>query len=326
MPNVITSPAAPLDSMVEHSWLADDQRAAFAAAGFTSDTVSVSDYLSPWLVSNAFNAQEIRRQDVIIEDNRITVCLMNQALDFMHRAMCNTVAHYILARNGLETWARVTNYYASYFSVHTLLCLQGRTITRLHLDKDLTVHLVPIDFRNHVFGVTPRHLGKNPHHEAPWKRFYDIYDRYAVSHAAYQVVSRRAYVTEPTDESDQRNTLNYAPFKGFAEIWDLARYGTFSAGFSKYIGALETKNTLPEFLDDLQGYATDPDHKYFARTLLKLALAGDIILFIRAGSESIEMEWIKMVDRWKSFLTTIFPDQSQCYLLKFVPLIGSTLN
>jgi hypothetical protein len=313
--------------MLDHSWLTDDQKAAFASASFTPDRVSVSQYLSPWLVSNTYNAAFFRRGEVIIiEDARVTACLMNQALDFIHRAICNTIAHYILAQKGLETWARVTNYYASYFSVHSLLCLQGRTITRLRLDKPQEVHFVPIDFRSHVFGVTHRHLGTRPHHEAPWKHFYGIYDRYAVSHAAFETVSRRAYVAEPTDESDQRNTLNYTPFVGFTEILDLARYREFSAGFSKYIAVLEARNTLPEFLDDLQGYATDPDYKYFARTLLKLALAGDIILSIREASHAIDIEWTNVIEKWKNFLGTLFPDPSACYLLKFIPLIGSSVN
>ena len=326
MPNVVTSPTAPLDSMVDHSWLSDDQKTAFASAAFVPDRVSVSQYLSPWLVSNGYMAEFFRKNEVIIDDVRITACLMNQALDFIHRAICNTVAHYILAQKGLETWARVTNYYASYFSVHSLLCLQGRTITRLELNKPQEVHVVPIDLRSHVFGVTHRHLGTRPHHEAPWKRFYGIYDRYAVSHAAFEVVSRRAYVTEPTDESDQRNTLNYTPFKGFAEILDLARYKAFSDGFSKYVAALEARSTLAEFLDDLQGYATDPEYKYFARTLLKLALAGDIVLAIRQGSQAIDMEWVNVIERWKNFLGTLFPDPTECYLLKFIPLIGSSVN
>lgn len=323
MPTIVTNPAAPLDSMVNHSWLAADQTAAFGLAPFATGTISVSDFLSPWLVSNGFTAEGIRKQEVILEDGQITICLMNQAMDFLHRGICNAAAHYILARKGLETWARVTNYYASYFSVHSLLCLQGRTITKLQLDNPLTVHIVPIDFRSNVFGVTSRHIGPNPNHQAPWKRFYSIYDRYAVSHQAYEIVSRRAYITDPTDESDQRNTLNYTPFKGFAEIRDLARCQAFSHGFSAYAANLKGSTTLPEFLDDLQAYATDPDYKYFARTLIKLAFAGDILTGIRAASQNIEAEWNTMLEGWKDFLAELFRNSSDCYLVKFVPLIGS---
>lgn len=103
----------------------------------------------------------------------------------------------------------MTNYYASYFSIHSLLCMQGRTITRLQLDAALQAQIVPLDIRKNIFGITGRHLGKNPHHETPWQRFYDIYDRYAVSHASYELVARKAYTTDPADESIERNALNY---------------------------------------------------------------------------------------------------------------------
>jgi len=213
MPPVITSPTVAVENMVGHSWLVDDQKTAFAASPFVPNTVSVSSYLSPWLVANGYNSKTVR--DLCIKDSEITACLMNQALEFLQRALCNTVAHYVLAQDGLETWARVTNYYASYFCVHSLLCLQGRTITRLKLDRALQVQIVPLDLRNHIFSITTHHIGNNPHHEAPWKRFYDIYDRYAVPRLPYELVARKAYVTDPADESIERNAINYTPFKGF---------------------------------------------------------------------------------------------------------------
>jgi hypothetical protein len=326
MPKVVKIPSAPLDSMLTHSWLLQDQEAAFATSPFLPDPTSVSSYLSPWFVAKSYGASAFNGAAIYIKDAKITACLMNQALDFLQRALCNTMAHYILARSGLETWARVTNYYASYFSVHSLLCLQGRTITKLELDKSKMVHVLPIDFRNHVFGITDRHLGKNPHHETPWRRFYDSYDRYAVSHQAYETVARRAHVTDPADESIERNMLNYTPFKGFSEIRDLARHKTFSDAFANYVAVLMGQGTLAEFLADLQAYASDPEYKYFARTLLKLALAGDIILRIRAANQAIELEWTSMRQRWLDFLATVFPNPTECYLPKFVPLIGSTLN
>ena len=132
-------------------------------------------------------------------------------------------------------------YYASYFCVHSLLCLQGRTITRLQLDKSVQIQIVPVDLRAHEFGITTHHLGRNPHHETPWVRFYEIYDRYAVSHQAYELVARRAYITEPTDESTERNMINYTPFIGFTEIRNLIRHQEFSTLFMEYISQLERR-------------------------------------------------------------------------------------
>lgn len=325
MPTIIKPDPVPIESMLGHSWLMEDQRAAFTASPFVPAMQSVSAYISPWLVSNGYNSAQIRG-GICVQDSQITICLMNQALEFLQRAFCNTVGHYILSQKGLETWARVTNYYASYFSIHSLLCIQGRTITRLQLDAALNVQIVPLDIRNHIFGITAKHLGKNPHHETPWNRFYDIYDRYAVSHAAYELVARKAYTTDPVDESIERNALNYTPFMGFKEICDLTRHQQFSSLFADYVSNLEIKTSLEEFLTDLQGYASDPDRKYFARTLLKIALAADILFSIRSVSVPLQAEWVTMHQRWRDFLSAIFPNPSTCYLLKFIPMIGVGSN
>jgi len=311
--------------MVGQSWLREDQKAAFAALSFGPTLLSVSAYLSPWLVSKGCDATRVK-PGICVQDDQITVCLLNQALDFLQRAFCNTVGHYILAQKGLETWARVTNYYASYFSIHSLLCIQGRVITKLKLGKGLDVQIVPLDFRNHVFGITSSHRGRNPHHEAPWKRFYEIYDRYAVSHSAYEVVARKAFITEPADESIERNKLNYTPFEGFKEIRDLTRHQQFSSLFTDYVSNLETKASLEEFLRDLRGYATDADRKYFARTLLRIALAADILSSIGSASIALQTEWVTMHQKWRDFLDAIFPNPSTCYLLRFIPLIGPEVN
>ncbi len=323
MPTVIDPAPVKIEDMLRHSWLAEDQKAAFSTSPFVPAMQSVSDYLSPWLSQNGYDAAQVRN-GISLQDDQITVCLMNQALEFLERAFCNSVAHYILAQQGMETWARITNYYASFFSIHSLLCIQGRTITRLNLNKELNVQIVPLDFRNHIFGITTRHLGKNPHHDTPWKRFYEIYDRYAVSHPAYELVSRMAYITEPTDESIERNALNYRPFEGFKEVRDLMRLREFSSIFASYASNLETKASLEEFLADLRGYATDPDCMYFARVLLKIALAADILSPILGASVVLQNEWTKMKQKWQDFLNEVFPNTSTCYLLKFVPLLGST--
>ena len=307
--------------MLNHAWLLADQKEAFGDAPFVAQTTSVSSHLNS---SNYTSAQV--KSGLYVEDSQITVCLMNQALEFLQRALGNTVAHYMLAKNGLETWARITNYYASYFSVHGLLCLQGRTITRLQLDRTVLVQVVPVDLCRHVFGITTKSIGRNPHHETPWTRFYNIYDRYTVSHDAYELVSKTAYIIDPTDESIERNFINYTPFAGFREISDVGQYETFITLFKGYLSTLEKMKTLEEFLLKLRGYATDPDCKYFARTLLRLALAGDILLALREVSIALEDAWISMTRRWESFLRMIFAEIDNCYLLRFVPLIGTSTS
>ena len=321
MPTEINPAPVPIENMLSKSWTADDQKAAFTASPFVPAMQSVSEYLSPWLVHNKYDVARVRN-GICLQDDQITVCLMNQALKFLENAFCNTVAHYLLAQKGMETWARITNYYASFFSIHSLLCIQGRTITRLNLNKEVNAQIVPLNFREHIFGVTTKNLGRNPHHDTPWNRFYAIYDRYAVSHPAYERVSRLAYITEPTDESIERNVLNYKPFEGFKEVRDLTRLGDFTKLFTAYASNLEAKASLEEFLEDLEGYASDAEHKYFARVLLRIALVADILSPICAVSSVLQNEWTRMNRQWQHFLNAVLPSTSTCYLLNFVPLLG----
>lgn len=325
MPTVIDPPPVSIESMLAHSWLLEDQKVSFTALPFVPIDRSVSAYISPWLTQNGYDSATVKA-GICVQDDQIAICLMNQALEFLQRAFCNAVGHYVLAQKGLETWARVTNYYASYFSIHSLLCLQGRTLTRLQLNATLDVQIVPLDIRKHIFGITGKHLGRNPHHETPWNRFYEIYDRYAVSHSSYELVARKAHTPDPADESRERNDLNYTPFVGFKEIRDLARQQQFSNLFVDYATNLETKSSLAEFLTDLQGHASDADCKYFARTLLKIALAADVLSSIRSDSATLQAEWETMHQRWRAFLSNVFQPPNTCYLLKFIPLIGATTN
>ena len=323
MPNVISTVPGNIERMLNHSWFAEDQKAAFTTSPFAPAMQSVSAYLSPWLSTNGWGPVHVQN-GICLQDDQITICLMNQAFEFLEKAFCNTVAHYLLARKGLETWARITNYYASFFSIHSLLCIQGRTITRLKLGSTWkNVQIVPLDFRKHHFGITTKHLGRNPHHETPWNRFYEIYDKYAVSHSAYELVSRKAHVNDPADESIERNALNYTPFEGFKELRDLTRHQVFSSIFTEYASNLETKASLEEFLTDLEAYASEAEHKYFARVLLKIALIEDILSPLREESAALQNKWTAMHIKWRDFLDAIFPDPNTCYLLKFVPLLGS---
>lgn len=62
----------------------------------------------------------------------------------------------------------------------------------------------------------------------------------------------------------------------------------------------------------------------FWKTRGRLALAGDILLALREVSDALEEAWASMTTRWESFLSTIFAGIGNCYLLRFVPLIGTS--
>jgi hypothetical protein len=116
---------------------------------------------------------------------------------------------------------------------------------------------------------------------------------------------------------------NYTPFVGFQEISDLTRHQDFLSLFSEYTLNLEVKTSLEDFLADLEGYASDVERMFFARTLLKIAFAADIILPIRSATPALQTEWETAHQRWLDFLDRAVPSPSTCYLKSFTPLIGT---
>lgn len=326
MPTLITNPLVPITSMLGHCWTPQDLLIGFGLPTFTSSQVSVSSHISPWLDSEGYKAEMLgkngsHRLGVFVKDEQITSCLMNQALDYLRKAVCNAIGHYLLASRGLETWARVTNYYAGYFSVHSLLCLQGRTITHLNLNRNLRTSVVAVDIKNHEYGISISGLDGREH-QVPWNRYYQIYDRFSYTRDAFSMVTKLAYVTDPTDESTERNQINYSPFQGFREIYDVARCGVFVELYDEYKTNLGTKSSLDDFLDELSAYATDVDRRYFARTLLRIALAGDIIRQICQVNPKFKSEWETTQQQLNNILLHVFPTPDS-YLLKFIPMIGT---
>lgn len=318
---IVTS-AIPITTVQEKCWLLRDQQAWLSGLANVPPMTSVSDYISPCLLGNGQKVDTIEG-GICVHDEMLAGYILEQAIDYLQKAFCNVVSHHILASKGLETWARITNYYASYFSVHCLLCLQGRVFTRLSLDKTLQVQIVPLDLRSHIYGITAKGIGKNPHHETPWRRYYDIYDSYAVSKPEYEYVSRKTYRNDPLDENKERNKLNYTPFVGFQEIYNLVKCGGFSQIAVNYSLALEKKISLDDLLTDLQGYTSDADLQYFARTLLKIALIADVLRSLRVNCAPLQSKWDDIFKKWDDFLVLIFPEIANAgYLRKFGHLLA----
>jgi len=68
---------------------------------------------------------------VLVEGNDVTSLILGEALEYFCRAFYNFYAQDKLIQHGYSTWSGVTNYYASFFGLHSLLRLQGRCITSI---------------------------------------------------------------------------------------------------------------------------------------------------------------------------------------------------
>jgi hypothetical protein len=297
-----------LSNAFDKAWQVSDQEGAFAAFNYAPSGDSVSTGCAPLLVASGCVRADLKA-GLKVTGTDVSALLLNQALDYFQKGIYNFFTQYLVARAGLQTWASITNYYASFFFVHALLCLQGRTITRLVLvDGQDRCHVMPLDLTKHEFVFCSKGLSaKGGEHALPWVRYYGIYDNYAHPVPEFEVVYKNAYSVDPKDESDQRNLLNYVPFKGFGEINSATAMDQFKRS---YIAAVSFAPGLQmvDYLTVLRPLATDPDFKYFARVALRLLLIADIFKRVAQQNVGFAAEWQMRLPQWKAFSLSAFSD------------------
>jgi hypothetical protein len=247
------------------------------------------------------------KDGINVQGSAITALLLNQALDYFQKGLYNFYAQYILATRGLVTWARVTNYYSSFFAIHCLLCLQGQTITRLKFGGlEQRCHLIPLDLTTHEYVFCVRGLKKKKEHQAPWERYYAVYDRYSYHFQQFEIVHKKMYMNDPVDEVDERNEINYVPFRGFAE---LIKHDEMEDFKRLYLSALSTtlvNARFEEYLNALAPLATDPSLQYFARVALRILFAADMLKRFASSNAGFQAAWTNRLPLWQEFARTAF--------------------
>ena len=148
--------ATNVDIFAAKSWTINDQRNCFTIP-FMPSTISTASLLEPIVIPLTYNVTTLKTGHVF-EGQDITSSLLNESLEYFQKALYNFNAQYLLAQNGYRTWAEVTNYYSSYFSIFALLSLQGRIISRIKLDgiNPIPCLLHPSDFRNNQYVLTTK--------------------------------------------------------------------------------------------------------------------------------------------------------------------------
>jgi hypothetical protein len=263
------------------------------------------------------------KEGLRIQGTDITGRLLNQSIDYFQKGLYNFVAHYLLAHRGLETWARVTNYYSSFFSIHALLCLQGQTITRLTLGgQEIRCHIIPMNLTKHEYAFSTSGLGRAAEHKTAWQRYYTIYDRYSYPTNQFEIVYKKAHVTDPSDESDQRNRINYSPFIGFVEMIDKIIMQDFTTLYIASLSNPAPGGPLASYLATLQALATDPDFQYFARSALRLLFIADILKRLISGNATLNTEWGLRLPLWGQFAQTVFSDPPKNFFESFPAMLS----
>ncbi|MGN7787823.1 hypothetical protein ACTJIJ_25030 [Niabella sp. 22666] len=288
-----------IDVFKGKAWSLADQLASFAAP-FTPSLASTASLIEPHIVPLVYT-QTTLKPGHILEGQDLTASLLNESLEYFQKALYNFNSQYLLAQNGYQTWAEVTNYYSSYFSIFALLALQGRIISRVSLDgvNKIPCLLHPIDIRNHQYVLTTKESTDSTH-RLPWNKYYEIYDHYVCLKPEFDVVQLKGFVTEPKDESEFRNRVNYKIYEGFQEAINITHLTSFK---QQYLNALITPvlgDTVQNYLTALHALATDPDLKYFARSALRLLLIRTLFEEIGNVNANFKTEFLSRIPSWQA--------------------------
>lgn len=321
----ILGPASDNDisSFLAHAWQLQHQERAFGGGPFVDTTNSVANFCGPHLDSLGYTNADLM-SGLRIQGEDITVLFLNQALEYFQKSLYNFVVQYLLAYRGLSTWAEITNYYSSFFSIHALLCLQGRTLTRLTLGAtESRCHVFAINFLTHEYVICKKGINtKGGEHAAPWNRYYEIYDKYTHPVNDFEVIYKRAYVPDPIDELSSRHQLNYALFQGFQEIIDHRQMEEFKASYLAAVASPKVGTDRDACLVTLKALVTDPFFQYFARVALRLLFAADIFKRLILVNPNLKAAWERRLPLWRQFSLISFSDPAQNFLEDLPRLLG----
>jgi hypothetical protein len=312
-----------LSSFLTHAWQLQHQESAFGPISFSDTTNSVASICGTYLESQGYKGGNLQ-PGLKIHGQDITVLLLNQALEYFQKSLYNYFVQYLLASRGLLTWAFVTNYYSSFFSIHALLCLQGRTLTRISLDdKEFPCQILATNILTHEYIISDRgFVRRGGGHEAAWKRYYEVYDKYTYPISEFESIYKKVFSPDPLDESTNRNRLNYVPFQGFQEMIEHAQMEEFKTMYFSAVAAPTLGEPIRVYLETLKALVTDPNFKHFARVALRLLFAADIFKRLASISGTFKAVWTGRLPLWHQFSLVSFADPPVNFLEDLPQLLG----
>jgi len=228
---------------------------------------------------------------ILINSNEVTKALFVETIDFFNKAIYNFSAQYDLSKKGYLAWAKVTNYYSSFFSINALLRLQGRSISRIWKPPMGTrFQIFPFDFQREKYIICCDDVRSGGEHKIIWKLFYIIYNSYNFSNKDFEIIYKTAYNfnNDPYMEVDYRNDINYRVCYSFEEIWDPTLIETL---VKEYIQNSSDHVPTTGIIKKLKVLSTDPKYMYFARSALRLLLTYSIIDSIVDANNNIQDFW-----------------------------------
>lgn len=235
-------------------------------------------------------SHSIPAKAVLVKGDEITAALFIEAVDFFKKAVYTFSAQYNLSKKGYLSWAKITNYYSSFYSINALIRLQGRAISRIWKPPTGTrFHILPYDFEKGNYVICCDGVKAGGDHQIVWRFFYELYNRYNYSNRDFEVIHKIGYNNnEPNTESEFRNDINYRVCYSYEEIWDPSIIPSL---VRKYIQ--DSSNSIPAvgIIRKLRMLSTDLDYMYFARSALRLLFTFSIIESIANSNVNVRPFW-----------------------------------
>lgn len=231
---------------------------------------------------------------VLAKGCEITSLVLGEALEYFCRSFYNFYAQDKLIEYRYPTWSGVTNYYSSFFCIHSLLRLQGRCITAIWRPMGKKFYIFPYSFLDHEYVICTNGVRGKTAHDAAWWLYYEIYDGFEYpDNLNFESIFKRKYVGTVEEEIDFRNQINYEPYQGYDEIRDP---NLIPSIIEKYESKKFTRNEI-ELLSRL---TTDPDYRYYARSVLRLIFCYTLITEL--ASENNEL--VSLIGNQKADLSS----------------------
>lgn len=254
---------------------------------------------------------------VLVEGTEITSLVLSEALEYFCRAFYNFYAQDELVQHGYSTWSGVTNYYTSFFGIHSLLRLQGRCITSIWRPKGKRFHIFPYDFLQHQYIICTTGVERKTAHDSTWSIYYDVYNGFTYSdNLHFESIFKTKYVETVDEEMDFRNQINYEPYQGYKEIRDPEL-------IAKFIQQYAEKKFTNNEIELLSRLTTDPDYRYYARSILRLIFAYTILSDIADENGDLDSLLGNTKNTLSSFLRQVEPrDEEDMISRRLQTLMG----
>jgi hypothetical protein len=218
---------------------------------------------------------------IVVQAPEVASAILGEAVEYFSRAFCNFFAQDKLTEHGYSTWSSITNYYLSFFSIHALLRLQGRCITRIWRNMRQQFYIFPFEFTEHQYAII---RCKGNAHDTAWETFYDVYDGFSyVENPDFEYGFKKKYVGRVDEEVEFRNRINYEPYQGYEEVWDPTCIPEF---ISQYENRRFDEGKEVETLTQL---TTELDYRDYARAALRLIFCHQLLSHIANRNHKVSL-------------------------------------